>query len=399
MVTESRILPVIRRLYDAAIDAEKWPAFLKELASCFDAEGSHLLRVQPNERALTFSLLYGYDQAMLRRYGGDGVPAAFARFERHFCQLMRTDPRIRLVERYPSRPFSCRLSISEAELHRSPIYRNLLRHIDVEYTLGVSIPEEDDSLILLGVFRGNQSTHFKEQEVELLGGLVPYLKQAVTLSEHLARVDFANRTALEALDTVSICVLIVDERAHVMHANAVAKRIIDLTDGISLRNGVLSLHTREADAALQRAIGNAVAQARAGAIPASQTLAAPRPSGNEPFPLLVGTLWGNHLRYGLGRLDRPLAVVFATIPEEPQEAPAQLLRRLFGLTPMEGRLCERLVQGGATVDGIALDLNIGAETARGYLKNVFAKTGVGRQADLVAKILSTPLWVHRNKVR
>jgi DNA-binding CsgD family transcriptional regulator len=120
-----------------------------------------------------------------------------------------------------------------------------------------------------------------------------------------------------------------------------------------------------------------------------------RPSGSESFPVMVSTLWGNHLRYGLGRLDAPLAVVFVTIPEEPQEAPAELLRRLFGLTPAEARLSERLVQG-RTVDEAARDLDISTGTARIHLKSVFAKTGVSRQTELVAKILATPVWVrHR----
>jgi len=36
----AKILPAIRHLYDAAIDAEKWPVFLKELAAAFEAKSS-----------------------------------------------------------------------------------------------------------------------------------------------------------------------------------------------------------------------------------------------------------------------------------------------------------------------------------------------------------------------
>jgi hypothetical protein len=46
----------IRRLYDAATDACKWPVFFRELARCFGADGAHIVRVQPYERTLTFSV-------------------------------------------------------------------------------------------------------------------------------------------------------------------------------------------------------------------------------------------------------------------------------------------------------------------------------------------------------
>jgi DNA-binding CsgD family transcriptional regulator/PAS domain-containing protein len=402
MIAEISILPAIRSLYDAVTDAGKWPAFLKELAACFGGNGAHFLRVQPQAQALSFSALYGYDDVILNHYGGDAgadLGTALRVYERHFTELIPTDPRVKWLERYPSRPLSCRMRITDAQMHGSRIYQDMLQLADIEYTLAVSLPEDDGSLIMLGVFRGRQSRFFNEREVELFGELIPHLKQAVALSEHLARVDFANHAALEALDSIAMGVLVVDERARVIHANVTAERVLTLDDGISLQNGILRLHGRDDDASLRQAILEAVANAGAETIPSGQALIAPRPSGNDPFPLLVGTLWGNHLRYGLARLDRPLAVVFVTIPEEPQEASAELLRRLFGLTAAEARVCERLV-GGATVDEIARALGIGVETVRTHLKSIFAKTGVGRQAELVARIMATPLWMRhssRNK--
>jgi len=397
--SEARILPTIRRLYDAATDAEKWPAFLQELARCFDADGAHIVRVQPHERALSFSALYGYDEAIRKLYGGDGadLASALARFERHFSELMPTDPRIRFIEQYPSRPLSCRLAISDAELHGSKMYQDLLRHADVEYSLVVCSPEDDGSLIMFGVFRGKQSTFFKEQEAEAFGELIPHVKQAMALSEHLARIDLVNRIAFEALDGIAMGILLVDESARVIHANAAAKRITELADGISLCNGTLKVHVKDEDRLLRSAIWDAIAKVRTGEIPPGEAVAVSRPSGHEPFPVLIGTLWGNHLRYGLGRLDRPVAVVFVTIPEEPQEVPAELLRRLFGLTPAEARICERVVLG-CTVEEAAKDLKITTDTARVHLKSVFAKTGVSRQAQLVAKIMATPVWLrHRQQ--
>ncbi len=265
---------------------------------------------------------------------------------------------------------------------------------DVEYSLVVSLREDDGSLIMLGVFRGKQSSHFHEDDVATFGELIPYLKQAIRLSEHLARINFANRIALDALDAIAMGILIVDDGARLVHANAAGQRIIELDDGVSVHGGLIRLHDPEQDTALRRIVRSALAKARTGAIPPGEALSVTRPSGREPLPLLAGTLWHSTPRQ-IGGLDRPLAMLFVSLPEEPQEAPADLLQRLFGLTLAEARVCERLVQGRALKD-IAEDLDITIDTVRVHLKNVFAKTGVNRQAELIAKIMATPVWMRRN---
>jgi DNA-binding CsgD family transcriptional regulator len=395
MTNRVDIGPTIRRLYEAATDAGKWLAFLQELARCFDGKGAHIVRVNPRDHVLSFSALYGFDDAILKTYARDGarLDTALRRFDAHFGQLMPTDPRVRFLERYPNRPLSCRSAISDAELHASKMYQEVLSPADVEYSLVVSVPEDDGSLIMFGVFRGKQSSSFDERAVEAFGALIPHVKQAVALSEHLARVDFTSRVAFEALDSLSMGVLIVDANARVVHASATARRIIEAGDGVALLNGTLKLLAGDNDAQLREAIWDAVAKARAGSLAPVHAVALNRPSGKEPYPALVSALWGKHLRHGPDRLDRPLAVVFLSIPEEPPEAPAELLQRLFGLTLAEARLCERLAEG-ETLDEAAQQLNIAKDTARVHLRNVFDKTGVSRQSELVAKILATPVWLH-----
>jgi DNA-binding CsgD family transcriptional regulator len=386
------ILPVIRHLYDAAIDGNKWPVFLKELAAAFRAKGSQIVRVQPRESMLNFSALYGYDEDVREMYGAADTKTAIARFERHFAELMPTDPRMRLLERFPGRPLSCRLEISEAELHASKIYQDMLRLADVEYSLVVSLGEDDGSLIILGVFRSKESRYFNEDDVATFGEIIPHLKQAIQLSEHLTQANFASRAALDTLDSIAMGILIVDDGARLIHANAAGQRIIGLGDGLTTHGGMLRLHDHNQDAALRRIVRSALAEARTGAIPLAQVLPVMRPSGREPLPLLAGTLWHGASRQ-IGGLDRPLAVLFVSLPEEPIEAPAELLRRVFGLTLAEARVCERLVQGQG-LPTIAQDLEIAVETVRVHLKNIFAKTGVSRQAELVAKIMATPVWAH-----
>ena len=69
------------------------------------------------------------------------------------------------------------------------------------------------------------------------------------------------------------------------------------------------------------------------------------------------------------------------VPEE------KLLRMLFGLTPTEARVARLLALGQRTED-ISQGLSISATTVAFHLRNLFQKTGVARQSDLVALVLA-----------
>jgi DNA-binding CsgD family transcriptional regulator len=75
----------------------------------------------------------------------------------------------------------------------------------------------------------------------------------------------------------------------------------------------------------------------------------------------------------------------SALPVETAEAE---LRQLYGLTSAEARLSNLLMEGAALEDCCA-QLGIRRTTARMHLRNIFAKTGVRRQGELVALLLKS----------
>lgn len=61
---------------------------------------------------------------------------------------------------------------------------------------------------------------------------------------------------------------------------------------------------------------------------------------------------------------------------------AGVLQGLFDLTPAEARVA-RAIGDAQSVENIAELLGVSRETVRTQLKSVLAKTGVGRQVELV----------------
>jgi DNA-binding CsgD family transcriptional regulator/PAS domain-containing protein len=78
--------------------------------------------------------------------------------------------------------------------------------------------------------------------------------------------------------------------------------------------------------------------------------------------------------------------LFVLEPDTDTRPLAMDLCRAYGLTVAEASLVIRLVEG-LTIDGAARDMHIQPQTARAYLKQIFAKTDTHRQADLVRVIL------------
>jgi DNA-binding CsgD family transcriptional regulator len=83
-------------------------------------------------------------------------------------------------------------------------------------------------------------------------------------------------------------------------------------------------------------------------------------------------------------------VVFVNDPERSRESGLDALSERYGFTPTEREVAQQLA-AGAGLSAIAEMLGITLNTVRGHLKHLYAKAGVHRQAELVAKLLSAPL--------
>jgi DNA-binding CsgD family transcriptional regulator len=87
---------------------------------------------------------------------------------------------------------------------------------------------------------------------------------------------------------------------------------------------------------------------------------------------------------GLARdvFSRASVVVFVTPVVVADVATAEVIQGLFDLTPTEARVARALGRG-ETVAEIATGGGVAQPTVRNQIREIFAKTGVNRQADLV----------------
>lgn len=194
---------------------------------------------------------------------------------------------------------------------------------------------------------------------------------------------------VQALDALDFGVLLVDRFGHLVRANTVGAAILARGDGLSRSNNVIRANTIGDSVRLQAALAHAgVAAGRDGGGGARQEAPVLLISRREAAPLVATVL---PLPEGIGESEVS-AVLY--LLDSKFDAPRLVgpLCRLYHLSPVETRLVCQLATGASLADA-ARSIRIKELTARGYLKQIFIKTGTNRQSELIALMLSSLLRV------
>ena len=392
MDTRTRLHEVIDLLYDAATDMDKWMPFLEAVARLMNAGDVQIAHGEISEPRLAFSINYGYDHL---------PPQEVERLLTHYTDelLPKDDPRVAAFQRrgdFPRTPFRLYDFIDETEFKNSRTYRELLVPLRVEHVIQFAVAHGDGTVSALNVGRRPGKQPFTEADCDRVGEIAPHFRRVIKLYKQFAHLDFDQRTALEALDHIPTGLVLADGDGRIRHLNRAAREIAADDDGLVCRDDVLSADRPEERDRLLSTVRHATDSARQGDILPGEAMTLSRAGGRPALDVLVSTLWGNHLRFGLGRLDDPAAVLFVTDPERPPETPAELLRHLFGLTPTEAALAEALV-AQQSLDQAAAAAGLARNTARWHLNSIFDKTDTHSQTQLVKRVLSTPAWMNARR--
>jgi len=199
----------------------------------------------------------------------------------------------------------------------------------------------------------------------------------------------AVRSLHAALDWSGLGVVLLDGGGEIVFANHAARGMLDAGDGLR-RSGNRVVTCDLGDTVrLQLAIEHVTAVVEGDVAAAADRHAA---------PLLA-----------IGRAGAP-ALMLSVLPAadvggdaaailyvmDPARDMGELLRpvcRAYRLSPTEALLARHLVAGD-TVTAAAVHMGVRAMTARGYLKQIFLKTGTHRQPELVQLMLSSIIHTH-----
>jgi DNA-binding CsgD family transcriptional regulator len=229
--------------------------------------------------------------------------------------------------------------------------------------------DEDRHFTLIFHRAADDGRDMGSDDRHLLEAMAPHFSQAVRLWMRLAEAD-ARRLLVEQAGLTAMVAC--DRRLRVHWMNADARRLLGAGVELRLRDGHLACAAREDQESLA-----ALVEGRADR--------AVRAIGGDRGPVL-------HLRArrpapapGQFALSRDLVLLVMTRPDCAVRYDAHDIARLFGLTLTEAALAANLA-GGMSVSEFAAARGVAEGTARQHLKRVLAKTGAGRQSELVRRI-------------
>lgn len=370
-------LALIERIYEAATRPEAWEDFVRELAAAIGGVSVAVSLRLPDSTAGGVYFGCGFEPRsdaaleIFARHFARGLPWETAR-TRNFVGRFGLGSEVFPDDR-----------VADTEFFREVMKRSELAPLcPIEHTIAV---EEGRALASVVIYRREGAgPAFAPEDCALVDLLVPHLARAYRIHAHIHQ----NRAIAETLDRIPLGLILLDSGHQPVATNRIAREILALEDGLTIdRAGPRASRTNE-NRVLQQILRDAT-QVETERMPEGNVMALSRPSGKRAFPVMASPLMSAR---ELSVLHDAVAVLYVSDLEGSREDHAEVLRRLYSLTRAETELVDLLCEG-TTLDEAAQRRGVTTNTARSQLKQIFAKTGTNRQAELVRLALAcfTPI--------
>lgn len=237
------------------------------------------------------------------------------------------------------------------------------------------------------------STRRDEVDADMAGRFslfVPHLIRSVEMANRYRRLQFENllRGAQACPDTIGR--LVVDREMRLLFADAGGETYLGRSGGFRLRSGMLSLTDWPADKKLALGVARIIYHGLHQTQDTHVSMACPQTQRTVVIEI-------QPVHHALGTPGRPFmagssaaAILSLSYQKNEQQAASDSLRSRFGLTPAEAALAFEMLAGDGR-EAAARRCGISINTARTHLTRIFDKTGVRRQAELVA-LVNRVIW-------
>jgi DNA-binding CsgD family transcriptional regulator len=239
--------------------------------------------------------------------------------------------------------------------------------------------------VLLTVLFGKRMVDERmRRQIELI---VPHAHRALMINKAMDRKQSEAAAFSDTLDGLSAGIFLVDAGCRIVHSNAAGRDMLCEDDFLRSVGGQLVAR----DAQANRTLREVFASDGDVAIDAKETALSLTAHDGERYVAHVLPL-ALLARNGGGVASKAVAALFVRKLELDSDSYGASVARAFGLTPAEQRVLLAIVEIGGVPEA-AETLGVAETTVKTHLYRVFAKTGAGRQADLVklAAGFSNPL--------
>jgi DNA-binding CsgD family transcriptional regulator len=375
MDLEERAIQLIDRIYEAAIEPDRWQDFVEALSDSlggsYVAFGLFAAEDPSAGRAFLVGITPEYRKSFLRQLI-QGLPFA-AHFGpqsgKRFFELGEFFPEIELTETEFYRDWMAPQKLAPCWPVGCSIYT------DGKQPAGWCYLCQPAGFAPLG-----------DRDFALLDLLLPHLERALRIHLTLSSTRSERRALGEVIDRLPTGVLLVDAQRRVVSTNASADAILAQDDGFKVcgEGGPAFAHNPRDNEAFKRALAGVLEADPDEGVRASGFTTISRKSGARSYVVMVTPLLDALPGSSSGDA---VAAIFIADPEAGRVSATQVLETVYQLTHAEAELV-RLLSEGCSLEEAAAKRGVTINTARGQLKQVFAKTDTKRQPELVRLVLT-----------
>lgn len=356
---------VIGLIYDCALDPTCWDEALAALTEMFDCHGALLVMFDLAQGRAVFSKSRNIS------------PYWLGELDRHAAELAQWK-RLYYAPDWPlDEPQANSRNVPAAVLAHSPVNNEWNAPQGLVNTLQLVLMRSPTRHAQLAMSRRQEAGIITEREMTLGRLLLPHIRRAAMIGDVIDLKTIERERAQQTLNALKAGVVMTDGCGRILDANRTALVMLRTGRPVHIVDGALYADDPAATLKLTAAIAQAGA-ADADPRNTAKAVRLTRP-GDPPVLAHVLPLERGDIRASL----HPGAKVAIFIgPVSGAAHGAEAMSVAFDLSPMETRLLDGLLQGQKLADA-AEKLGIAETTARTHLGNIFGKTGVSRQSDLV----------------
>jgi DNA-binding CsgD family transcriptional regulator len=378
---ETEFPPLLDLLYDAALDASRWQQFLDALSSAFGGATGIIHVYDDNPKILPVSTSFGHDPVFEHSYGSyyrqvnPYLSIAFGKM--HVGEIVRAS------------------DYKPAEgVHKTEFFNDWMKPQGITADhFAVSLLSSGGLAILSVAPHASVMGKNRDRYAAQLRMLAPHMVRAIEINRITSAGRLAEQTLNGAIDALGVAAFLVGRSGELMLANDQAESLMREERLLSVdRFRILRASRADDDRALSAAIAACIIDPWDRAPRVLRLTAGPARPDYIVWFVPVRPPRRDHpsRRYTLfpeARADNTV-LVMVTRADANIDIPAEVIQAVFTLSTGEARLASALVRG-QTMKQFAEDTGLSPNTVRNQLASVFLKTGIQRQADLVALIVGT----------
>ena len=369
MSQQDKFERALASLHEAMLDDTHWPAASALIDDACGVTGNELVVAGGHSRAdakILFAGLYYHGQRH------EELEREYPEF--YFAQ----DERVPRIPQLPdSRVVHVTDLYTDRELKTSPTYNEALPRAGAQNSLNVRLDGPDGSQIVWMLADPTDSDGWSPGQIEMIERLVPHIRQFVRVRQALVNAEASGASSAALLENTQVGVIQLDRGGKIVAANDRALNILKLGDGLQDRGGFLSARLTADNNRLKKLLACALPALGGKAVGGSMTV------GRSPhlprLALHINPVTVRQMDLSAGRVA---ALVLIVDPLSQPKIDPDLVAETLGLTLSESRVVVALAEGSSVRD-IALATRRKESTVRWFIRQIYDKQGISRQADLV----------------